>query len=117
MDGIGYGARRNAMPRWESNKTSSERGYGYQWQKLRKNILARDDYLCVMCLQRGILTPATDVDHIVQKADGGTDDWDNLQSLCKDCHKDKTVRDNGGIPRTGCSLTGEPVDSNDPWFK
>jgi 5-methylcytosine-specific restriction protein A len=35
-------------------------------------------------------TPATQVDHIKPKAKGGTDDDDNLQSICHDCHTEKT---------------------------
>ena len=33
---------------------------------------------------------ATDVDHIVPKEFGGNDSDENLQSLCKDHHKEKT---------------------------
>lgn len=70
--------------------STTERGYGYQWQKLRKQILQRDNHLCVMCMNQGLLTEATDVDHKLNKAKGGTDDMDNLQSLCFECHKEKT---------------------------
>ncbi|OTG85834.1 HNH endonuclease [Acinetobacter sp. ANC 4558] len=71
--------------------STTERGYGYQWQKLRKRILQRDQYLCVTCMAKGRVTEATDVDHIVAKAHGGTDDESNLQSLCSPCHKEKTA--------------------------
>ncbi|MDO5769444.1 MAG: HNH endonuclease [Psychrobacter sp.] len=71
--------------------SSSERGYGHLWRKLRKTILRRDDYLCVACKRTGRLVPATDVDHIIPKSQGGTDDPDNLQSLCKSCHRHKTA--------------------------
>ncbi|WP_407047632.1 HNH endonuclease [Vibrio cholerae] len=37
-----------------------------------------------------MITAATDVDHIINKACGGTDAESNLQSLCKPCHKEKT---------------------------
>jgi len=33
------------------------------------------------------------VDHIKAKAFGGSDAWDNLESLCDDCHKIKTSAD------------------------
>lgn len=32
-------------------------------------------------------------DHIVNKAQGGTDDMDNLQSLCKPCHDKKSQQE------------------------
>tara|TARA_A100001391_G_scaffold162143_2_gene121092 strand:- start:3828 stop:3992 length:165 start_codon:yes stop_codon:yes gene_type:complete len=37
------------------------------------------------------ITPATEVDHIVGKAQGGTDAPDNLEAICKVCHQAKTA--------------------------
>ena len=37
---------------------------------------------------------ATQVDHIIELAIGGTNTLDNLQPLCKPCHTAKTVRFN-----------------------
>ena len=37
------------------------------------------------------MTPATDVDHIKEVANGGSSEYDNLQSLCKFHHRLKTV--------------------------
>lgn len=73
---------------------TTQRGYGHVWRKLRTQILQRDDYLCVSCRAAGRLVPATDVDHIVPKSQGGTDTPDNLQSLCKPCHRRKTATEN-----------------------
>ena len=88
-----------AKSQWhDGTKTTSERGYGYAWKKLRKVILQRDAYLCQECYRRKKLTPATDVDHIVPKSLGGTDDEDNLQSLCKECHKFKSLMESGNKP-------------------
>jgi 5-methylcytosine-specific restriction protein A len=80
---------------WASSvgKTPTERGYGAAWRKLRKSVLIRDNYLCKACEAKGIATPATDVDHIVNKARGGSDILSNLQSLCKECHRAKTIRE------------------------
>ena len=80
--------------RWQSERGSStKRGYGYAWQKLRKVALIRDMYLCQVCLNSGRLTPATTVDHIIGKTDGGTDELSNLQSLCNACHNHKTAKE------------------------
>lgn len=78
-----------------SKLSRHERGYGTAWDKLRLTILARDSYLCQPCLTKGRPTPATQVDHIIAKAQGGTDDADNLQAICTDCHKDKTADESG----------------------
>jgi len=71
--------------------SESDRGYGTEWRRLRKIILKRDCYLCQVCQSGGIVTPATEVDHIVNKADGGTDAPSNLQSICSRCHQAKTL--------------------------
>lgn len=83
------------MP-WESNagKTSAQRGYGSKWQKIRKAVLERDEHLCQECLRNGRYTLGNQVDHIVNKASGGTDRMDNLQVLCKTCHDEKTKKEN-----------------------
>ncbi len=74
----------------QRGKTTTERGYGYAWQKLRQTIFERDGYLCQVCKRAGRITPATEIDHIKNKASGGTDEPDNLQAICKACHKIKT---------------------------
>ena len=67
-----------------------DRGYDWAWRKLRKRILERDRFLCQVCLAHGVATPANEVDHITNKASGGTDDEANLQAICKHCHEVKT---------------------------
>lgn len=78
--------------------TSAERGYDARWCRLRKMFLAQHP-LCAdpygAHAERGELMPATEVDHIQPRRDGGSDDWDNLQSLCKPCHSRKTATEDG----------------------
>lgn len=76
--------------------STTERGYGHSWRKLRERVLKRDNYLCVMHMTKDVLVEATDVDHIKAKAHGGTDDMDNLQSLCGACHRAKTAQEGRG---------------------
>ena len=93
---VKMGRCENHQPKaWSSSegKTSTERGYGAKWRKVRKQALSRDNHLCRTCFESGILTPATEVDHIINKASGGTDELSNLQSICKECHKLKTVEE------------------------
>lgn len=46
-----------------------------------------------MCQAPGCSQLATDVDHIIARRKGGTDDLQNLQSLCHACHSRKTARE------------------------
>jgi 5-methylcytosine-specific restriction protein A len=77
---------------WLSSKgkSTAERGYGWKWKKVRLVALSRDSYLCQECQRNGALSKATEVDHILNKARGGDDSLDNLESICKPCHKVKT---------------------------
>ena len=72
--------------------TRQQRGYGASWDKARLRILRRDKGLCQPCLHCGRVTPAKQVDHIIAKSAGGTDDDKNLQAICLPCHKAKTAR-------------------------
>lgn len=60
---------------------------GRAWRKLKEQIHLRDNYTCQHC---GIVTLELECDHILNKAQGGTDDESNLQSLCRPCHTKKT---------------------------
>jgi HNH endonuclease/Helix-turn-helix domain len=75
-----------------------ERGYGSQWRRLREWVLAREP-LCRACLAQGRTEPATDVDHIVARSRGGSDEPSNLQALCASCHARKTASEDGGFGR------------------
>ncbi len=77
----------------ENRASASARGYGVEWRKTRARIMKRDAGLCQSCLKDGHVTPATQVDHIVSKRQGGTDDEANLQALCDGCHRFKTARE------------------------
>ena len=61
------------------------------WPWLRRTVRDRDGYCCVECGNRDRL----EVDHIISRENGGTDDLDNLQTLCRKCHIIKTKRDRG----------------------
>lgn len=77
------------------------RGYGAAWDRQRIRIFRRDCGLCQPCLRNGEVTKATQVDHIEPKAEGGTDEDDNLQSICDPCHAAKTAAESArGRART-----------------
>ena len=80
--------------REKGRPSAHARGYGARWRKLRRYVLSLNP-MCCDCKR----TVATEVDHITRKADGGTDDLFNLQGLCHECHKVKTLQENskGGV--------------------
>jgi|694.fasta_scaffold07358_18 5-methylcytosine-specific restriction protein A len=89
--GCGGTAKRTRQRQYDDQRGSAaKRGYDRQWQRLRLAFL-RAHPLCIECAKEGITTPATEVDHITPKRDGGQDDWDNLQPLCKRHHSRKTM--------------------------
>jgi 5-methylcytosine-specific restriction endonuclease McrA len=55
----------------------------------RKNILRRDAYKCGYC-GRGDLQLT--IDHVIPKAKGGTDSWENLITACTLCNNKKGDR-------------------------
>ena len=61
---------------------------GSSWDRIRKAVLARDNYTCRSCRRKDNLT----VDHIVQLSKGGTNSMENLQTLCRYCHEKKDNR-------------------------
>lgn len=70
-----------------------KRGYGWDWQKLRDQILRRDGFLCQCedCRKKPMPLVAHEVDHITPKAEGGTDDPGNLRAISKACHRLKSA--------------------------
>jgi len=66
------------------------------WRELRDLKLTNNPF-CEACEKQGkLLVVAIDVDHIepIEKAPHLALDIDNLQSLCKACHYDKTGEEN-----------------------
>lgn len=101
--------------RWDhGGKSRHERGYGAAWVKLRKRILERDRHLCQPCLQSepSRVTQAREVDHVVPKAKGGTDDETNLVAICTPCHTAKSAADRGATatPKRRITAEGWPTD-------
>jgi 5-methylcytosine-specific restriction protein A len=62
--------------------TTTQRGYGTEWQRRRRAIIVRDRGICRFCGLPG----ATEVDHVVPKAHGGSDAPGNLAAAHKGCN-------------------------------
>jgi 5-methylcytosine-specific restriction protein A len=85
-----------------SRGTSAAQGYGPAWRRLRVAILQRDP----ICRDAsGCGRPSTDVDHIVARKHGGTDDASNLRGLCKSHHSRKTAMQDGRWGRGGSRVS------------
>lgn len=69
-----------------------KRRYGYKWKRIRDRHIKQHP-LCEKCKEKGRLTPAEEVHHILPLACGGTNDASNLMSLCKSCHSEITAYD------------------------
>ncbi len=57
----------------------------------RKKIYSRDNYRCVRCNKRGQLQLGVilTIDHIIPRSKGGSNALSNLQTMCRDCNRDK----------------------------
>ena len=61
-----------------------------QWQAVRRAVFERDGWRCTSCGKAGWL----ECDHIEPLERGGAPfEMDNLQTLCRCCHIDKTRRE------------------------
>lgn len=60
-----------------------QKGFNYEFGSRREAVLHRDKYTCQVC---GKKHTRLEVHHIVYRSQGGTDDEDNLITLCEDCH-------------------------------
>lgn len=71
------------------DKSPRKKGYDSSWD--RRSVAYRKKHpFCELCLKTGRLVETNLTDHIKPKAQGGTDDDDNLQALCFGCHGKKT---------------------------
>ena len=61
-----------------------QQGFNYGYSSRRSAILHRDNYTCQCCGKKNC---RLEVHHIKFRRDGGTDDEENLITLCEDCHK------------------------------
>ena len=64
-------------------KWGYQQGFNYGYSSRRSAILNRDNYTCQYCGKKNC---RLEVHHIKFRRDGGTDDEENLITLCKECH-------------------------------
>lgn len=82
------GHARSATSRREKRRAVLARGNSAA-ARLRRIIRKSGRWKCVRC-GRHVLASAIDIDHVQPLALGGEDVDDNVQTLCRSCHKLKT---------------------------
>ena len=60
-----------------------QKGFDYGFSSRREAVLNRDNYTCQLCDKKHT---KLEVHHIIYKSQSGTDNEDNLITLCEDCH-------------------------------
>lgn len=76
---------------WQRSETSgTQRTASPGWRKIRLEVLERDRHLCQLRLEGICTTVATQVDHVVGHAEGGSDKHENLKAVCRPCHAKRT---------------------------
>lgn len=63
--------------------TEYQEGNSYGYFNTRYYVFARDNYTCQVCKKKNKIL---NTHHIVYKSHGGTDNADNLITVCNDCH-------------------------------
>jgi 5-methylcytosine-specific restriction endonuclease McrA len=89
--------------------------YGLGRWRNRRKVQLQEHPLCAFCLKRGLVVPATIVDHV----EPHRGDWNKfvlgaVQSLCSHCHEStkKEIEQRGFARDVG--LDGWPIDPNHP---
>ena len=76
---------RRGRDRYEEQRgTPEERGYGYEWKKIRDAHLKEFPW-CARCIEAGISERARVVHHI--NGNQFINDPGNLLGMCRDCHE------------------------------
>lgn len=91
-DHSGRCARHVREPWTKQTAKPVKRITGRRLQTLRHQLF-RDHPLCRQCEREGRFRRATVRDHVIPLAEGGTDEPDNIQGLCDECHELKSARE------------------------
>ena len=67
------------MPRYQVTKHSYLGSA--EWKRIRLRVLIRDQYVCAYCGE-----VADQVDHVIPRSAGGSNDMDNCVACCRRCN-------------------------------
>ena len=73
-------------PSLAENKWGYQKGPNYGFANTRAMVLNRDNYTCQCCKGKR-KDPKLEIHHVVFRRDGGSDNAENLVTLCHTCHK------------------------------
>jgi 5-methylcytosine-specific restriction enzyme A len=75
----------------QSRSTVEDKPSRYIPLSIRVGVLSRDGYKCVFC-GRNSKEVTLEIDHVIPFSGGGSNESDNLQTLCFDCNRGKGAR-------------------------
>lgn len=80
------------LSNWTKRESRQARGYGRAHDLMRVQVL-REEPLCRICraMDPPRITASTIADHVIPKAEGGTDERENYQGICRPCDILKTA--------------------------
>ena len=86
----GYGFVSDVSLLCKAGKKSYKRKRSHIPRGMRHEVFKRDNYTCVECGAKKEDGATLHIDHIIPVSKGGTDELDNLQTLCSDCNLNKS---------------------------
>ena len=79
-----------------------------RWRRTSHAQLMKEP-LCCDCLERGVITPATQCDHVIPHQNDPDKFWSTpFASRCRECHARKTAAEQGKNPRPAIGVDGSP---------
>jgi len=97
---------REMMEEWKARRERKLRKqFDEEWLVVRTQVLKRDNYTCVNCKKTG---GRLHVHHIIPRSEEGTDELDNLVTLCAKCH---CVQDSKGHHLINSRVEEEDYDA------
>lgn len=97
--GCGELSPNSRCPKHSKSHQQERRGVqsGWEWTNTKRRIKKRDGYRCAEVIDGEVCGSVIDleVDHVIPRELGGTNDDDNLITRCRDCH----LRKHGKVSR------------------
>jgi len=79
----------------------------YISQTIKKTVAANQQWRCNIC--KTMLEETFETDHIIPLMNGGTNEQNNLQSLCPNCHRKKSLHEKQVKPCAKKPAATKPV--------